>query len=74
MIITQSGLTIRMSIASLRILGRTAQGVRLINLKESDQIASVTIVPASEDIDELNDQIIDNQENISDETETSAKE
>ena len=52
MIITQSGLTIRMSISALRILGRTAQGVRLINLKEGDQIASITIVPASEDVDE----------------------
>ncbi len=49
MIITQSGLTIRMSISALRILGRTAQGVRLINLKETDQIASITIVPAAED-------------------------
>jgi len=49
MIITQSGLTIRMSISSLRILGRTAQGVRLINLKEGDQIASITIVPTTED-------------------------
>jgi len=52
MIITQSGLTIRMSISALRILGRTAQGVRLINLKEGDQIASITIVPTSEDADE----------------------
>ena len=52
MIITQSGLTIRMSISALRILGRTAQGVRLINLKEGDQIASITIVPTSEDEDE----------------------
>ncbi len=52
MIITQSGLTIRMSISSLRILGRTAQGVRLINLKEGDKIASITIVPTSEDQDE----------------------
>jgi DNA gyrase subunit A len=53
MIITQIGLTIRMSISSLRILGRTAQGVRLINLKEGDQIASITIVPASEEPDEI---------------------
>ena len=53
MIITQSGLTIRMSISELRILGRTAQGVRLINLKESDQIASITIVPSSEDPEEV---------------------
>lgn len=53
MIITQSGLTIRMSISALRILGRTAQGVRLINLKEGDQIASITIVPSSEEPDEI---------------------
>jgi len=52
MIITQSGLTIRMSIADLRIIGRTAQGVKLINLKEGDKIASVAIVPASEDVEE----------------------
>ena len=62
MIITQSGLTIRMSISSLRILGRTAQGVRLINLKEGDQIASITIVPASEDIEELPESVNENPE------------
>jgi DNA gyrase subunit A len=60
MIITQSGLTIRMSISSLRIIGRTAQGVKLINLKDSDKIASITIVPAAEDeIVEIQDEIID---------------
>lgn len=62
MIITQSGLTIRTSISSLRILGRTAQGVRLINLKEGDQIASITIVPASEDIEELPESVNENPE------------
>jgi len=55
MIITQSGLTIRMSISALRVIGRTAQGVRLINLKEGDQIASITIVPSSEDPDEVSE-------------------
>jgi len=55
MIITQSGLTIRMSISALRVIGRTAQGVRLINLKEGDQIASITIVPSSEDPDEISE-------------------
>jgi DNA gyrase subunit A len=53
MIITQIGLTIRMSISALRIIGRTAQGVRLINLKEGDQIASITIVPSSEEPDDI---------------------
>jgi DNA gyrase subunit A len=60
MIITQSGLTIRMSISALRILGRTAQGVRLINLKEGDQIASITIVPTSDDVEEVPENMDDN--------------
>lgn len=68
MIITQVGLTIRLSIAELRILGRTAQGVRLINLKEGDQIASITIVPSAEDeTDELAENSEDNNE-ITDES------
>ena len=67
MIITQSGLTIRMSVSNMRIIGRAAQGVRLINLKEGDKIASVAIVPASEEPDEqpetTTDTIIDNEGN-----------
>jgi DNA gyrase subunit A len=68
MIITQVGLTIRLSISELRILGRTAQGVRLINLKEGDQIASITIVPSAEDeAEELSENTGDNSE-ITDES------
>jgi DNA gyrase subunit A len=67
MIITQSGLTIRMSISALRIIGRTAQGVKLINLKEGDQIASITIVPSSEEPDEIID-ITDENSESNDET------
>lgn len=73
MIITQSGLTIRMSISSLRILGRTAQGVRLINLKEGDQIASITIVPAAEDVEEVLPNIDENLE-VSDENDLQSDE
>jgi DNA gyrase subunit A len=73
MIITQSGLTIRMSISSLRILGRTAQGVRLINLKEGDQIASITIVPAAEEVDEVLPNIDENLE-VSDENDLQSDE
>ena len=73
MIITQSGLTIRMSISSLRILGRTAQGVRLINLKEGDQIASITIVPTSEDADEVSE-ILDESIELSDENDSQPEE
>ncbi len=53
MIITQSGLTIRMPIADLRVMGRATQGVKLINLKGKDQIAAVEFVEASTDEDNL---------------------
>jgi DNA gyrase subunit A len=48
MIINRSGIIIRLSVADLRVIGRATQGVRLINLKETDSIAAVTKV----DIDE----------------------
>jgi len=41
MIITKSGLTIRMAVADLRVIGRVSQGVRLIRLNEGDEITSV---------------------------------
>ena len=42
MIINKSGITIRLKVADVRIMGRATQGVRLINLeKRNDQIASV---------------------------------
>ena len=44
MIINKSGLTIRMDVSTLRVMGRATQGVRLINIKESDSIAAVTKV------------------------------
>jgi DNA gyrase subunit A len=44
MIITQSGLTIRLAVSNISMLGRATQGVRLINLKEDDSIASVARV------------------------------
>ncbi len=44
MIINRSGITIRMEVAQLRIMGRATQGVRLINLKDNDTIASVAKV------------------------------
>jgi DNA gyrase subunit A len=44
MIITKNGITIRLNIASLRVMGRATQGVRLINIQENDEIAAVTKV------------------------------
>jgi DNA gyrase subunit A len=48
MIITENGMTIRMDVSSLRLIGRTAQGVKLINIKDGDKIASVARVTKSE--------------------------
>ena len=44
MIITQNGLTIRVAVKTIRVMGRAAQGVRIINLKNGDRIASVAKV------------------------------
>jgi DNA gyrase subunit A len=48
MIITKSGLTIRLPISDLRVMGRATQGVKLINLRKSDEIAAVEFVPAGD--------------------------
>ncbi|HKI88935.1 MAG TPA: DNA gyrase subunit A [Draconibacterium sp.] len=64
MIITENGLTIRLAVSSISVLGRATQGVRVINLKEDDRIASVARVNIDETEDEENAQ---NGENIEDE-------
>jgi len=57
MIINKSGIAIRIEVSNLRVMGRATQGVKLINLKESDQIAAVAKVMKDdetiEDIDEI---------------------
>lgn len=52
MIITKSGVTIRMHIDGIRTMGRAAQGVKLINLKGGSEIAAVARVPRSEEEEE----------------------
>lgn len=59
MIINKSGLTIRMRVDDLRVMGRATQGVRLINIKGTDSIAAVTKVLREEESDE----IIEGEEN-----------
>ncbi|MFI3265642.1 MAG: DNA gyrase subunit A [Rikenellaceae bacterium] len=49
MIINRSGLTIRIAVEQIRIAGRATQGVRIINLRNNDYIASVMAVPHSEE-------------------------
>ena len=51
MIINRSGLTIRTSVEQIRVAGRATQGVRVINLREGDSIASVTAVPKTDEED-----------------------
>jgi DNA gyrase subunit A len=48
MIINKSGLTIRMAVEDLRVMGRATQGVKLINIKGNDSIAAVTKVMKDE--------------------------
>jgi DNA gyrase subunit A len=56
MIITQFGNILRSPVSALRVMGRATQGVRLINLRENDTIASVASVLVNEDSDaELKD-------------------
>ena len=52
MIINRSGITIRTAVEGIRIAGRATQGVKIINLREGDTIASVVAVPKSDDAQE----------------------
>lgn len=61
MIITKNGITIRMHMDTIRVMGRAAQGVRLINLKNNQSIAAIARVPRSEEEDE---EIIDGTEDM----------
>jgi DNA gyrase subunit A len=65
MIITQHGLTIRLAVSSISMLGRATQGVRLINLKGQDSIASVARVvnEAKEEIEDVNEEDVDEDGN-----------
>ena len=49
MIINKSGIAIRMEVSDLRVMGRATQGVKLINIKDSDSIAAVAKVVLDED-------------------------
>ena len=59
MIINTSGITIRLKVSEMRVMGRATQGVRLISLRNNDSIAAVAKVPVNEEeeIDENNDEL-----------------
>jgi DNA gyrase subunit A len=60
MIINKSGLTIRMAVEDLRVMGRATQGVKLINIKGNDSIAAVTKVMK----DEISEPELDEDGNV----------
>jgi DNA gyrase subunit A len=74
MIINKSGLTIRMEVSDLRVMGRATQGVRLINIKGNDSIAAVTKVMKEEESEEDTDADINEVNEGETSTETSASE
>ncbi|MDN4163971.1 DNA gyrase subunit A [Cytophagales bacterium LB-30] len=68
MIINKSGLTIRMEVSALRVLGRATQGVRLIKLNENDAISSIEKIEVDEE--EINEGGSDAAINPEESTET----
>ncbi len=59
MIINKSGLTIRMAVEDLRVMGRATQGVRLINIKGNDSIAAVTKVMKEDESEALEEAVVE---------------
>ncbi len=58
MIINKSGITIRMEVSDLRVMGRATQGVKLINIKDSDSIAAVAKVRnEGDDMDDVDEEV-----------------
>lgn len=64
MIINKSGLTIRMEVSALRVMGRATQGVRLINIKENDSIAAVTKVMKEDEEETVEGEASENEDGI----------
>ncbi|KGO89937.1 DNA gyrase subunit A [Flavobacterium suncheonense] len=67
MIINKSGLTIRMRVSDLRVMGRATQGVRLINIKGNDAIAAVAKVMREEESEENGEDFEGENENTTSE-------
>lgn len=59
MIMTKNGISIRIHVQDLRIMGRNTQGVRLINISEGDEIAAVTKVEKENDEQEADEKPVD---------------
>ncbi|WDT67525.1 DNA gyrase subunit A [Cloacibacterium sp. TD35] len=62
MIINKSGVAIRMGMDDLRVMGRNTQGVRMINLKNNDEIAAVAKVMMDKEVEEETEETVDNND------------
>lgn len=69
MIINKSGITIRMQVEDLRVMGRATQGVKLIRLNENDEISSVEAIKKLEVVESLPTNEIDEEPKKDDQTE-----
>ena len=67
MIITQNGLTIRLNVSSISVLGRATQGVRVINLKGDDRIASIARVIVESSDENGSDEDLNNEDDLNNE-------
>ena len=61
MIITNSGIIIRLDMNSVSTMGRVTQGVRLINLKENSVVSSVSVVNKNSEEEELSEDVSDTE-------------
>ena len=72
MVINKSGITIRIGVDTLRVMGRATQGVKIIRLRDEDSIASVAKVSKFEDDEEIlsndEDNVVQNSEIVKDDT------
>ena len=74
MIINKSGITIRLKVADLNVIGRATQGVRLINLdKRNDTISSVCQVPTEEEEELTEEELLNNENPVEGEEEATAE-
>lgn len=62
MIINKSGVAIRMGMEDLRVMGRNTQGVRMINLKNNDEIAAVAKVMMDKEVEEETEETVENND------------
>ncbi|MCU0353011.1 MAG: DNA gyrase subunit A [Cytophagales bacterium] len=74
MIINKSGITIRMEVAELRVMGRNTQGVRLIRLNEDDEISSIAKIEKMEEAEPSEAVVVETPQAEAEQTPTASEE